>query len=163
LREIGLRGVIGIAIIAVVLVAAAWVLISPSGSVYLPNPPSKYAVNGRSFPITFIATDSSARARGLMNTKITNSTSMLFVFPSYGAYGFWMSNVNASLDMIWLNVTGSVGHVVYLALDVPGCSSPLYCQVYQPDSNVKANWVLETHGGFASSQNMEVGTTIVFS
>jgi len=153
-----------IALAAAVALAVAFYIVyaisTTPGTVSLTSPPSSFTVNGRTFGITYIAASQSSRETGLMNTKITNSTTMLFLFPSFGKYSFWMSNVNSSLDIIWLNVSGRIGDVVYVVRDAPGCSSSVSCPVYQPTS--PANWVIEAKGGFSAHNGVVVGTTIHF-
>ena len=161
MRATNPRTILAITIALAVLSYAAYTFLSIPRAVSLPNPPSRFAVNGRTFGITYIAADQNSRATGLMNKKVTNSTTMLFVFPSPGEYSFWMSGVNTTLDIIWLNVSADVGRVVYMVRNVPGCSSPVSCPVYQPYST--ANWVLEVKGGFAEAHGVEVGTTVTFS
>ena len=123
---------------------------------------SSFTVGGRTFPLTYVATNESALAKGLMNTKVADDTTELFVFPSPGHYPFWMFDVNSSLDMMWISTApgSNVGRVVYLALDVPPCHEAVLCATYEPTSS--ADLVLEAKGGFAQANGVEVGTTFVF-
>lgn len=154
------RAVVSIAVIAVVLSAAAYtVLDSPHQS----NPgsvPSKFTANGRALGITYVATNETEWESGLMNKKVTDTTTMLFVFPSLAVYPFWMYHVNSSLDIIWLNVIGNDGRVVYLVTDVPGCSLAIDCPDYTPSA--AANYVIEAKGGFSDANGIVVGTTVTF-
>ncbi len=161
MRFPGPRVILSIAVLVAVLSYAAYALGSAPDGVNLPNPPSSFSTNGHTFGITYLATNQSRWEAGLMNRKITNSTTMLFVFPDFGIRVFWMSHVNSSLDIIWLNVTGGSGRVVSLASDVLPCTSALVCPDYQPSA--AANWVLETKGGFAKTYDIEIGTVIEFS
>ncbi len=156
----GPKAVLTIVLVCAILAYTAYTLVNTPGTVSMPNPPTRFTVNGHTFVITYLAANQSARDSGLMNKKITNETTMLFVFPAPGIYSFWMGNVNSSLDMIWLNVTGDVGRVVYLKTDVPVCSAT-FCPVYQPP--VAANYVLEAKGGFAESNGIGSNTAIQFS
>ncbi|HYC11687.1 MAG TPA: DUF192 domain-containing protein [Nitrososphaerales archaeon] len=156
----GPRAILGAAVILAVLSYILYVAATMPGAATLANPPSSFTVNGRTFAISYTATDQSSRQAGLMNRKVTNATTMLFVFPSAGTYSFWMSNVNSSLDIIWLNVTAGGGNVVYVVRSAPPCSAAILCPVYQPSS--AANWVLEAKGGFAEANGIAVGTTIHF-
>jgi len=123
--------------------------------------PSNFTLNGRTFNITYVATNNTEWQSGLMDKKVTNSTFMLFVFPSLAVYPFWMYHVNSSLDIIWLHVAGDSGCVVYLAADVPGCTGlSIVCPNYTPSST--ANYVIEAKGGFAASNGVRVGTTVQF-
>lgn len=121
--------------------------------------PSTFTVNGKSYAFTYTATSDAQRAAGLTNKQVTNATTMLFVFPVMGAYGFWMSNTNTSLDMIWINATGGTGQVVYVHVDAQPCASS--CPTYYPSS--PANYVIEAKAGFAEANGIEIGTQIMFS
>jgi len=147
--------------IPLVLVAAYGILTQPNLAGNVNVGYTSFTVNGRTFLLSFLAETQSARQNGLMNSKITNETTVLFVFPKADYYSFWMFDVNSSLDIIWVNATGSIGRVVYLVQDVPGCTIALFCANYQPTA--KANFVLEARGGFAKSNSIAVGTTISFS
>jgi uncharacterized membrane protein (UPF0127 family) len=155
-----LKATVSIAIVILVLFAAVYVLLSSTGPANLQSVPSHFTVNGKTFAITYVAINESERQAGLMNRKVTNTTTMLFVFPSAGIYPFWMHNVNSSLDIMWLNVTGSAGRVVYLVTNVPGCSLALGCPNYTPTS--AANYVIEAKGGFAEANTVIVGTNVQF-
>jgi len=157
----GLRAILSVALALTILSYAAYLVESTPGTASLANPPSHFTVNGRTFGITYIATDQGSRQTGLMNRKISNTTTMLFVFPSPGTYSFWMSGVNSTLDIIWLNVTGNAGTVVYVVQNAQECSSPVACPIYQPTSS--ANWVIEAKGGFSEANGVSVGTTIQFA
>jgi uncharacterized membrane protein (UPF0127 family) len=143
---------------AVLVFADYWETIPP-GSV-TSHVPSKFTVNGKTFPITYTATTNAQRERGLMNTTITDTTIMLFVFPQPGEYSFWMFNTNTSLDMIWVNSTGSAGRVAYLITSAPPCYVASSCAKYAP--SFPANYVLEAKAGFAESNGIGVGTAIQF-
>jgi uncharacterized protein len=161
LRAPGLRAVASAAVAIALLSYAVYAVVSTPGAVVLESPPSRFTVDGRAFGITYTASDQNAREAGLMNRKITETTTMLFLFPSPGVYSFWMSGVNSTLDIIWLNVTGDVGTVVYVVHSAPGCSSLFLCPVYQPAA--AANWVIEAKGGFATANGISVGTVVRFS
>jgi uncharacterized membrane protein (UPF0127 family) len=124
---------------------------------------TSFSIGGKTFKLTYIATNQSMFDKGLMGTKVTSDTTMLFVFSSAGYYPFWMSGVNSSLDIIWVDAPAgsSVGHVVYLALDSPPCNASVFCQTYQP--NARADYVIETKAGFATANGITIGTTVVFN
>jgi uncharacterized membrane protein (UPF0127 family) len=147
-------------VVLALLSYVAYSFATTPGPVSLPNPPSSFTVDGRTFGITYVASNQSSRESGLMDKRVTNSTTMLFLFPSPGRYSFWMSHVNSSLDIVWLNVTGRAGRVVYILAGAPGCDSSILCPVYQPP--VPANWVLEAKGGFCESNGVRVGADIEF-
>lgn len=120
--------------------------------------PTSFTVNGKTYAFTFIATTQAEREAGLMNREVTNATTMLFAFPSFGEWSFWMYDTNTSLDMIWVN--GSSGQVVYVVTSAEPCYDTASCAVYTPAS--PANYVIEAKAGFAADNGVVVGTAIRF-
>jgi uncharacterized membrane protein (UPF0127 family) len=121
-----------------------------------------FSVGNNTFKLSYLATNQSMLQKGLMDTKVTGETVMLFVFPSAGYYSFWMFGVNSSLDMIWVDASAgsNAGKVVYLALDSQPCLASVFCQSYQPSA--RANFVIEAQAGFAAANGINLGTTVVF-
>ncbi len=119
-----------------------------------------FSVGGRTFRLTYLATNQSELAKGLMGVKVTDSTTELFVFPTAGYYPFWMFGVNSSLDIMWVDVPAgsSVGSFVYLALDSPPCHVSVVCTNYEPTA--RANSVIEAKAGFAEANGIKVGTPV---
>ena len=149
-----------IVVVAVATILVGYTLYSLSvvpGAVTTPVPAS-FTVGGKSYAFTYIATTQAEREAGLMNKKVTNTTTMLFAFPSYGAWQFWMYDTNTSLDMIWVN--GSSGRVVYIVASAQPCFDSGSCAVYTPTE--PANYVIEARAGFAAANGIVVGTTIQF-
>jgi uncharacterized membrane protein (UPF0127 family) len=155
------RNLIAIGLLALLLAIAAYATLGMPGSVASPVP-STFTVNGKTYAFTYVATDNAQRAAGLMNKRVTNTTTMLFAFPEMGTYQFWMHDTNTSLDMIWIDATGSVGRVVYVYADAQPCS--LTCPNYPTSSsaNYVANYVIEAKAGFAEANRIQVGTQIQF-
>ena len=151
--------------VAVVVVAFAALLVGYTlytlsvvpGNVTSPVPTS-FTVDGRTYTFTYIATTQAEREAGLMNRKVTSATTMLFAFPSYGAWQFWMYDTNTSLDMIWVN--GTSGRVVYVVSSAQPCFDSSACAVYTPA--VAANYVIEAEAGFAAENGIAVGTVLRF-
>lgn len=148
-------------LVIVVAFAAYFVYVSlqPPGSV-TSGVPSSFTVNGKTFVFTYVATTQQEREQGLMNTKVTNQTTMLFVFPSSGRWSFWMYDTNTSLDMIWVNAAGNSGKVAYLVASAPPCYNSNLCTNYTPTQ--PANYVIEAKAGFAAYYGISVGTTVHF-
>lgn len=157
--RLGAKEVVAATIVIGVTIAGFYVILSSQTRAYVGSTPAKFTVNGRTYGFTYVATNEADQEAGLMNKKITNTTFMLFVFSQSEVYPFWMYHVNSSLDIIWIDVTGTSGRVVYIASDVPGCPGPI-CPNYTPSSI--ANYVIEAQGGFSSANGMGVGTTITF-
>jgi len=93
-----------------------------------------------------------------MNKKVTGDTTMLFAFPRFDYWQFWMYDTNTSLDMIWLNATGGSARVVYLVTAAQPCYVSGSCAIYTPPA--EANYVIEAKAGFAAANGVSVGTVI---
>ncbi len=123
---------------------------------------TQFVVGGKTFDLTYVATNESALQRGLMGAKVTDTTTELFVFPSADYYPFWMYGVNTSLDIMWVDAPlgTSSGTFVYLALGAPPCHVSMVCTTYEPSA--RADYVIEAKAGFAAANGIAVGTTVHF-
>ena len=123
---------------------------------------TSFSVGGKTFKLTYLATNQSALEKGLTGTKVTATTTELFVFPKADYYSFWMFGVNSSLDIMWVDTPpgSSSGTFVYLALGAPPCQVSVACTSYQPTAT--ANYVIEAKAGFAAANGIEVGTPVTF-
>jgi len=151
-------------LVPIVLVAGNLLLFDSTQVSSSPNAHyASFSVGGKTFGFTYVATNQTELERGLMGRKVTNTTTMLFVFPTEGYYSFWMYGVNTSLDMMWVDVPpgSTTGHVVSMALGSPPCNVSVFCQSYAPSA--VANFVIEAKAGFAQANGVEVGTTVTLS
>jgi uncharacterized membrane protein (UPF0127 family) len=157
-----LMKIIAVAVVALVVILLSYEIyaLGEEPGNFTGPVPSFFTVNGRTYAFTFNATTQAERETGLMNRKITNTTTMLFAFPSLGQWQFYMYDTNTSLDMIWVNATGNSGRVVYLVTSAQPCYNMSACTVYTPSSS--ANYVIEAKAGFAASNGIVVGSTIGF-
>jgi len=158
------RKILAACVIAVVVLLVVYTVYESNttpGSV-TSGVPSRFSVNGRTFVFTYLATTQQERQAGLMNKRVTNSTTMLFAFPYSSEWSFWMYDTNTSLDMIWVNATGDLGRVVYLTAGAPPCfnSFGYGCATYTPSA--PANYVIEAKAGFAAAHGITTGTTVLF-
>jgi uncharacterized membrane protein (UPF0127 family) len=157
-----LRLLILVAVLIPILFVAANVLLYDSTPIASsPNAHyTSFSVGGKTFGLTYVATNQSALDKGLMGVKVTDNTTELFVFPTPGYYSFWMFGVNSSLDIMWVDtpVGGSSGSFVYLALDAPTCQFSVSCATFAP--TVRADFVIEAKAGFAAANGIEVGTPV---
>ena len=156
---------------AIAIVAVALVLVLAGYTFYAadqaPPPvtsavPSRFTVSGRTYAFNYTATDEAQWTAGLMNRRVTSSTTMLFAFPYSSTWLFWMYDTNTSLDMIWVNATGNSGYVVHVVLSAQPCFNyqGVGCATYKPDR--PANYVIEAKAGFAEANGLGVGTVIEF-
>ena len=100
-----------------------------------------------------VADTEAARERGLGGrTVIPDNYGMLFVFKTPEKYGFWMKDMEAPIDMFWLD---SAGVVVSEKENVRPASYPT---VFYPEE--PALYVLETRAGFAHDHLIATGTPL---
>ena len=151
-----------VVLVPLVVIAANILLFDSTPIASSPGGYTSFTAGGKTFHLTYVATNQSMLEKGLMDTKVTDTTTMLFVFPSPGYYSFWMYGVNSSLDMIWVDTSGGgSGSVVYLATDSPPCHVTVVCTNYTPTS--KANFVIEAKGGFAAANGIKLGTPVTIN
>jgi uncharacterized membrane protein (UPF0127 family) len=155
--------IVAVAVVVVVVgVYAVYLASSGPGPVTGPVP-SSFTVNGQTHSFTYTATNQAQWQEGLMNKPVTNTTTMLFAFPYFSHWQFWMFDTPTSLDMIWVNATGNSGKVVYIVPSAAPCltSDSSTCARYTPTA--EANYVIEAKAGFAAANNITVGSTIQFA
>jgi len=109
-----------------------------------------------------IADTKEKQALGLMNrTKLCSSCGMLFVFNKEGIYPFWMKNTLISLDIVWINSSGTIVSISKNT-KIDNCNYFINpsCQpkVYKPTAPVK--YVLEVNAGFCDKHNIKIGDTV---
>lgn len=158
-RFIGLALLLLVASAGALVAYDAYTGYSKSGNV-TSQVPSSFMLHGKTYGFNFTATTQAERESGLMNRKVTAATTMLFAFPSFGKWAFWMYDTNTSLDIIWVNATGGLARVVYIVTSAQPCYSSGTCTVYTPTSS--ANYVIEAKGGFAAANGVVVGTVFTF-
>jgi hypothetical protein len=95
------------------------------------------------------------RRQGLMGREMPAS-GMLFIFPSPGAYSFWMKNTFIPLDILWLGSNGTVLHTQKNAR--PCTQEP--CKTFGPPAGTEALYVLEVNAGFCSSHGISEGAEL---
>lgn len=92
--------------------------------------------------------------RGLSGREeIADNYGLLFVFPRPERQGFWMKDMNFSIDIIWLSDTGTI-------VGIEDSASPdSYPErvFYSPQP---VRYVLETRAGFARDRGWSVGTQV---
>lgn len=101
-----------------------------------------------------IADDQCKLMLGLSGKTALSDAGMIFVFPQTGSYGFWMKDMNFSLDIIWIDDNYKVSGIVKNLS--PDTYSKSYGQQYT------ARYVLEVPAGFADSNNIKAGDEVIF-
>lgn len=100
-----------------------------------------------------IATTTVAKERGLSGRKvIPNNYSMLFVFQQADKYGFWMKDMLAPIDIVWLSDNGTI-----IGID-SSVQPDTYPRIFYPPAPVR--YVLETRSGFSATRSWHVGSIV---
>lgn len=108
----------------------------------------------RFFNIQKVSTEAE-RSKGLSGKKcIPEDQAMLFVFDKPDTYGFWMKDMNFSIDIIWLDADKEV---VFIQNNATPESYP---HIFKPKD--KSLYVLEVASGMADSLNITIGTQLNF-
>jgi hypothetical protein len=90
-------------------------------------------------------------------TLFADDEGMLFVFEIPGRYGFWMRNVRAPLDIVWLD---DASRVVWIVEDAPPCNAEP-CPIYEPPAD--ASFVIEVAGGFVRRHHVALGDIVTIN
>jgi uncharacterized membrane protein (UPF0127 family) len=95
------------------------------------------------------------RTRGLSGrTSLAPDHGMLFVFEKPDLHGFWMKEMNFSIDIIYIGADKKI-------VDIKkGVSPESYPMIFKP--NQPALYVLEVPAGFSEENNIKVGNDVVF-
>lgn len=106
----------------------------------------------RGIPVEIASTDEQ-RIRGLSGRRdLAAGSGLLFVFPNEATYGFWMKEMNFSIDIVWI----SAGlRVIHIAEDVAPATYPKVFRPSQP-----ARYVLELKAMSARKLGVKVGTPV---
>ena len=128
-------------------------------------PGSRATASERSWPGTYpmrlgdreisveIANTDEERVRGLSGRRdLPAGSGLLFVFPNEATYGFWMKEMNFSIDILWISAGLKVIHIVE---DV---APETYPKVFRPAQ--PARYVLELQAMGARKLGIKVGTPV---
>lgn len=145
--RLGLIGAILIALIGI----AAYVL-PMSYRTAIKDTVNTHAVVGEG--LHFEIADTPAKQElGLGNrATIEDNYGMLFVFKDKSRHGFWMKDMLAPIDMIWLSDNGTIVLVDH------SVNPDTYPHIFYPPVPVK--YVLETRAGYARDHAWDVGTVV---
>jgi len=107
-------------------------------------------------PITIEVADTVySRALGLSGRKsLAEGRGMFFVFEEEAKHGFWMRDMNFSIDIIWFN---SSGKIIFIKENVAPSTYP---NTFAPDS--PALYALEVPAGFTKKKHIKLGDSIDF-
>ncbi len=92
--------------------------------------------------------------KGLSDTPYLPDTVVkLFAFGSTGRHSIWMKDMNYPLDIIWLDESGIIVHIV------ENVSPDTYPESFAPPK--PARYVIETNAGFVATSTLSVGDEVV--
>jgi len=102
-----------------------------------------------------VADDMLEQTRGLSGrTLLGEGNGMLFVYEDPEKQGFWMKDMNFSIDIIWI---GEDSSVVWIEKSV---SPDTYPKVFHPESPAK--YVLEVPAGYSEKISIDIGDSVYF-
>lgn len=100
-----------------------------------------------------VVTTLADQERGLGGRSvIPDDYGMLFPFTSDQTPGFWMKDMLAPIDIVWIDATGTI-----LKVDASVATST-YPEAFYPPAPVR--YVLETQAGYAAAHAWSVGTKV---
>jgi uncharacterized protein len=140
------------------IAALVTILNSPAEAASRLNLPAIHVCKDKSHCILAeIAATQEARLRGLMfRDNLPDGHGMLFVYPQSDYWNFWMKNTKMPLDIIWLDETRRIVHIVNKA--EPCISEP--CRIYVPTD--RAAYVLELSSGMSKTWQLNIGDQLIF-
>jgi uncharacterized membrane protein (UPF0127 family) len=110
-------------------------------------------VVGETAIIVDIADEPDERERGLSNREdLPEGTGILFIFEEKDLHGFWMKDMNFSIDILWFN---EFGELVYYVKNVNPDTYPV---IFTPDEPAK--YVIEVPAGFIKEEGIKMGDKI---
>jgi hypothetical protein len=100
-----------------------------------------------------VADTEALQSKGLSGrTALQEGEGMLFVFPEDGQHGFWMKDMQFSIDIVWLDSS-------YRVVDVKKDATPVsYPEIFTPAS--PARYVVEIPAGFFNEHHLKTGDTL---
>ncbi|HEY4508905.1 MAG TPA: DUF192 domain-containing protein [Candidatus Paceibacterota bacterium] len=111
-------------------------------------------MGGKTFSIE-VARTNSERAKGLSgHLPLLDDQGMLFVFPKPDKYGFWMKDMNFSIDIIWIDANFKIVHIEN------SLPPETYPKVFYPET--PALYVLEVSNGEVEKLSLKVGDAVKF-
>lgn len=106
------------------------------------------------FPVDLALTPAE-RTQGLSGrASLKKDTGLFFVFESSDKYGFWMKDMNFSIDILWIDESMKIVHIE------PSVSPSTYPKSFV--SPVPARFVLELPAGTAKTHKIQMGDSINF-
>ncbi len=101
-----------------------------------------------------VMSDEESRARGLSGRpSLAEGAGMLFAFDSSDLWGIWMKDMRFSIDIIWLDSTGTIVSVE------KNVSPDTYPKIFFPTK--RSRYVLEVPAGVFEVSGARIGGSVV--
>ena len=100
--------------------------------------------SGTTFSVECVVSAAALRQGLSGRERLAAGSGMLFIFPELAKQSMWMPDMNFPLDIVWLDETLTVTHIVYGA---PPCPSRNNCPGYS--SKYQAKYAIEMPSGNA--------------
>ncbi len=110
-------------------------------------------INGYDFDVR-VAQNAKDRQQGLSGSTLMENEGMLFVFESPDYHSLWMKDMVISLDMVWLDESHAVVHVI------ENVHPETFPTIFTPKE--KALYVLELPAGAVDRVGVQIGDVIEF-
>jgi len=118
-------------------------------------PPTKIYIGSGVFD-TKLALDASSREKGLAGTnQLSPGEALLMVFDYESDWGIWMKDMKFPIDIIWLDETKKVVHIVKNA-------SPEYSTNKTFKPNKPAKYVIELPAGTVDNNTINLNSLAIF-
>jgi hypothetical protein len=101
-----------------------------------------------------IADDECKMSLGLSGRAPLIDEGMFFIFPNVGNYGFWMKDMNFSIDIFWIDEN----------FDIVGIEKNLSPDTFPQSfgSNYSVKYVLEVPALYSDKNNIKIGDKIIY-
>ncbi len=108
-----------------------------------------------------VANTNDERKKGLSGRdSLPIGSGMLFVFEKSGVYPIWMKDMKFAIDIIWIDSSKKIVHVVSSA-PAEGDVNDKELTIYSPESDSK--YILEINAGMTDLHKFNIGDTVDFS
>lgn len=116
------------------------------------NKETEVVINNKIYITAEVADNIIARMKGLSGKeKLAQNKSMLFVFNNYKKYGFWMKDMNFSLDIVWIKDN----EIVEVTERINNQDQR---KIYRPQTAI--NYALEVNSGFVEKNKLKIGDRV---
>jgi len=143
-------------LIIILIILTAWLVWydffgypNSKNNVILSPKTEKISIGESIFNVEIVDSDT-LRSRGLSGRKsLAQNSGMLFIFENSDQHGFWMKEMNFSIDIIWFSQDFKI---VTIKKNI---MPETYPTIFYPEEN--ARYVLEINAGFSEKSKIKIG------